>query len=79
MHDDVPGTEIALRLDAKEAGAIAEATLATPFGVEAAFDLLIPEAHEWATPRRVGDVSSGTEVHAPLESGLFLRRSRCSR
>jgi hypothetical protein len=65
---------VALRLSANADRYSAEALMVTPFGVEASFELQIPEAHDWGRPRRVGDVSPGTEVHLALESGLFFKK-----
>jgi hypothetical protein len=74
LHE-LPGTEVVLRLAAAgDDHYAAEATLGMPFGVDASFALLVPDAHEWGTPRRVGDLSPGTQVHAPLESGLIFRK-----
>jgi hypothetical protein len=74
LHHDLPGSEVALRLTAEEERYAAEAHVATPFGVEASFELQIPQAHEWGRPRRVGELNPGTEVHVPLESGLFFKK-----
>jgi hypothetical protein len=73
LHD-LPGTEIGLRLVAEEEKYGAEVHVATPFGVEAAFELQIPEAHEWGRHRRVGDLAPGTEVHLAQESGLIWKK-----
>jgi hypothetical protein len=73
LHE-LPGTESSLRLAATEEGYVAEADAVTPFGIEATFRLQVPDVHPWATPRRVADVSPGTEVHVELESGLFFKK-----
>ncbi len=73
LHD-LPGTEVGLRLVAEEEKYGAEAHVATPFGVEAAFELQIPDAHEWGRHKRVGDLAPGTEVHMALESGLIWKK-----
>jgi hypothetical protein len=74
LHHDLPGTEIGLRFTAEEERYKAQAQVMTPFGVEAAFELQIPEAHEWGRHVRVGDLNAGTEVHVPTESGLFFKK-----
>jgi hypothetical protein len=74
LHHDLPGSEIGLRLTADEERYTAQAQVATPFGVEASFELQIPEAHEWGHHVRVGDLNAGTEVHVPTESGLFFKK-----
>jgi hypothetical protein len=74
LHHDLPGSEIGLRFTAEEERYVAHAKVATPFGIDASFELQIPEAHEWGHPVRVGDLSAGTEVHIPLESGLFFKK-----
>ena len=74
LHHDLPGSEVGLRLTAEEERYSAQAQVATPFGVEASFELQIPEAHEWGHHVRVGDLTAGTEIHAPLESGLFFKK-----
>jgi hypothetical protein len=48
--------------------------VATPFGVEAVFALAIPGAHEWGKPRRVAELSAGTEIHLPGETGWLSKR-----
>ena len=74
LHHDLPGSEIGLRLTAEEDRYKGQAQVATPFGVEASFDLQIPDAHEWGRHVRVGDLNAGTEVHVPTESGLFFKK-----
>jgi hypothetical protein len=74
LHHDLPGTETGLRLSAEESRYRAQAQVGTPFGVEGGFDLEIPLAHEWGRPVRVADLSAGTEVHVPTESGLFFKK-----
>jgi hypothetical protein len=74
LRHDMPETEVGLRLAAHEAGYAAEGLVATPFGVDAVFDLGIPAAHEWGRPRRVADLSAGTEVHVPREAGWLSKR-----
>ena len=73
LHE-IPGTESSLRMTATEEAYVAESDVVSPFGVDATFRLQVPDAHEWGTPRRVGDVSPGTEVHVALESGLFFKK-----
>ena len=51
-----------------------QALVATPFGIEAVFALAIPPAHEWGKMRRVAELSAGTEVHVPKESGWLSKR-----
>ncbi|HEY2511414.1 MAG TPA: hypothetical protein VGI39_11185 [Polyangiaceae bacterium] len=75
LQHELPGSEVALRLSAQEERYSAEAQVATPFGVDATFELQVPEAHEWGRPRRVGDLNPGTEVHLPQESGLFFKKT----
>ena len=75
LQHELPGSEVALRLSAEEERYSAEAQVTTPFGVDATFELQIPEAHEWGRPRRVGDLNPGTEVHLPQESGLFFKKT----
>ncbi len=74
LHHDLPGTEVGLSLTAAEERYVAQAQVATPFGVEASFELQIPEAHEWGHHVRVGDLNAGTEVNVPAESGLFFKK-----
>jgi hypothetical protein len=73
LHD-LPGSEIALWLKATEESYAAESQVQTPFGVDSNFELQIPDAHEWSRHRRVADLAPGTEVHMPLESGLFFKK-----
>jgi hypothetical protein len=74
LHHDLPGSEVALRLTAEGERYAAHAKVSTPFGVDASFELQIPEAHEWGSVVRAGDLNAGTEVHLPLESGLFFKK-----
>ena len=71
---DVPGSEVALRLAAGAEAYAADAVVTTPFGVEAKFELVVPSAHAWNRPLKVGEIASGTEVHVPQESGFFSKR-----
>ncbi len=73
LHD-LPESELALHLRAHEEGYSAQAQVVTPFGVDANFELQVPDAHEWGRHRRVGDLAPGTEVHLPLPSGLFFKK-----
>ena len=73
LHD-LPGSELALRIQSTEDGYTAESQVVTPFGIDATFDLQVPDAHEWSRHRRVADLAPGTEVHVPLESGLFFKK-----
>ena len=74
LHRDVPGSHLGLRMLAGEHGYGSHALVATPFGVEAIFELFIPAAHPWGRLRQVRDLAPGAEVHMPLESGLFWKK-----
>jgi hypothetical protein len=74
LRHDLPNTSVGLRLLAGEEAYSGQALVATPFGIEAVFALAIPEAHEWGKLRRVAELSAGTEVHVPLESGWISKR-----
>jgi hypothetical protein len=74
LNHDLPGTEVGLSFTALDDRYAAQAQVATPFGVEAGFELQIPTAHEWGRHVRVGDLNPGTEVHVPAESGLFFKK-----
>ena len=63
-----------LRLLAGEESYSGQALVATPFGIEAVFALAIPPAHDWGKIRRVAELSAGTEVHIPQESGWLSKR-----
>ena len=69
-----PTPSVGLRLLAGEEVYSGQALVATPFGVEAVFALAIPPAHEWGKLRRVAELSAGTEVHVPQESGWLSKR-----
>jgi hypothetical protein len=69
LRHDLPNTSVGLRLLAGEESYSGQALVATPFGIEAVFALAIPGAHEWGKIRRVADLSAGTEVRIPQESG----------
>jgi hypothetical protein len=74
LRHDLPDTVCGLHLQAEESRYRGRALVTTPFGVEAVFDLAIPAAHDWGRPRRVVELSAGTEVHVPMEAGLFTKR-----
>ena len=65
---------VGLRLLAGEESYSGQALVATPFGIEAVFALAIPPAHDWGKIRRVAELSAGTEVHVPQESGWLSKR-----
>jgi hypothetical protein len=74
LRHDLPNTSVGIRLLAGEERYSGQALVASPFGVEAVFALDIPQAHEWGRLRRVVEVSAGTEVHLPQESGWISKR-----
>jgi hypothetical protein len=74
LRHDMPNSTVGLRLLAGEDSYAGQALVATPFGVEAVFALAIPTAHEWGKLKRVVELSAGTELHVPLESGWLSKR-----
>lgn len=74
LRHDLPNTSVGLRLLAGEESYSGQALVATPFGIEAVFALAIPPAHDWGKIRRVAELSAGTEIHVPQESGWISRR-----
>lgn len=74
LRHDLPNTSVGIRLLANEESYSGQALVATPFGIEAVFALAIPTAHEWGKVRRVAELSAGTEVHVPQESGWLSKR-----
>jgi hypothetical protein len=74
LRHDLPNTSVGLRLLAGEESYSGQALVATPFGIEAVFALQIPPAHDWGKIRRVAELSAGTEVHIPQESGWLSKR-----
>ncbi len=74
LRHDLPHTTDGVRLLAGEELYSGQALVTTPFGVEAVFGLAIPAAHDWGKLRRVADLSAGTEVHVPIESGWLSKR-----
>lgn len=74
LRHDLPNTSVGLRLLAGEETYSGQALVATPFGIEAVFALAIPPAHDWGKIRRVSELSAGTEVHIPQESGWLSKR-----
>ena len=74
LRHDLPNTSVGLRLLAGEESYSGQALVATPFGIEAVFALAIPPAHDWGKIRRVAELSAGTEVHIPQESGWLSKR-----
>jgi hypothetical protein len=74
LRHDVPGTSSSLRMLAGEEVYSGQALVQTPFGVEAVFALSLPTAHEWGRVRRVAELSPGTDVHVPMESGWLSKR-----
>jgi hypothetical protein len=74
LRHDLPNTSVGLRLLAGEESYSGQALVATPFGIEAVFALQVPPAHDWGKIRRVSELSAGTEVHVPQESGWLSKR-----
>ncbi len=74
LTQDLPNTEISMRLLAGEEAYSGQVVVKTPFGIDAIFALAIPNAHAWGKPRRVLELSASTEVHLPAETGLFSKR-----
>lgn len=74
LRHDLPHTAIGLRLLAGEEYYSGQVLVTTPFGIEAVFGLAIPTAHDWGKLKRVANLSAGTEVHVPKESGWLSKR-----
>jgi hypothetical protein len=74
LRHDLPNTSVGIRLLAADEAYTGQALVATPFGIEAVFALAIPHAHDWGKPRRVAELSAGTEIHIPQESGWISKR-----
>jgi hypothetical protein len=74
LRHDMPNTVVGIRLLAGDESYSGQALVTTPFGVEAVFALAIPQAHDWGGVRRVSELSAGTEVHIPQESGWLSKR-----
>jgi hypothetical protein len=74
LRHDLPNTSVGVRLLAGEESYSGQALVTTPFGIEAVFALAIPLAHDWGRVRRVAELSAGTEVHIPQESGWLSKR-----
>jgi hypothetical protein len=72
--EDLPGSEVCLRLTLHDEEYRAEALVLTPFGVHAVFALDVPRTHVWARARRVGDLEGRLEVQVPQEAGWFSKR-----
>ena len=60
-----PQTAVAWRVAADDDGYGAQVHLATRFGLDAQFDVAVPESHRFGRVRRVADLAGGTQVHAP--------------
>lgn len=73
-RNDMPGTEVALRLYPEDETYAGRTTVTTPFGVEAVFEVAIPLGHDWTRARRVMEIAVGTEVHVPSEAGWLQKR-----
>jgi hypothetical protein len=74
LRHDLPNSSVGIRLLAADESYSGQALVTTPFGIEAVFALAIPQAHEWGKPRRVAELSAGTEIHIPQESGWLSKR-----
>jgi hypothetical protein len=74
LRHDLPNTAVGVRLLAGEESYSGQALVTSPFGIEAVFSLAIPAAHDWGRVRRVAELSAGTEVHIPQESGWLSKR-----
>lgn len=78
-HHLVPGSETRVLLRADGEAYAGEATLTTPFGVDATFRLDIPQADEWGRVRRVSELSAGSEIHVPQQAGWISKRLELQR
>jgi hypothetical protein len=70
----LPGSATTVKLVAAEKTYSAQASMVTPFGVEAEFTVTIPQGHEWSKLRKVGDINPGSEVHVPKSTGWISKR-----
>jgi hypothetical protein len=74
LRHKLPASFSELRLSASEKGYTAKTWVATPFGIEALFSVLIPPQSEWNKPRRVGEIIPSVEVQMPLSAGWISKR-----
>lgn len=77
--NSLPGDDVSVSLRAEEQAYAGDASLSTTFGVGATFRLSLPDEHEWARPRRVGDVAPGVEIQVPHEAGWINKRLELQR
>jgi hypothetical protein len=73
LRHDLPGSEVALALHARNDGYAAEATVTTSFNLKAIVALQVPDGHEWSKLLRVADLVDDVEVKMPREVGLFSK------
>ncbi|MEY4551063.1 MAG: hypothetical protein RL685_7258 [Pseudomonadota bacterium] len=73
-RQDLPETELGLRLECGSEGYSGEVSIRTPFGVSATFAMRISAESPWGRVRRVGDVLGNLEIHVPQQAGWLSRR-----
>ncbi len=71
---DVPKTDVELSLVCSDEGAGAIVTTTASYGLQASFDVAIPDSHAWRKTRRVREVCEGTVINPPKQVGILKKR-----
>ncbi|HEX7666974.1 MAG TPA: hypothetical protein VF407_20735, partial [Polyangiaceae bacterium] len=71
---DVPKTEVELSVVTSDEGSGAIVTTTSSFGIQATFEVGIPDVHAWRKTRRVREICEGTTVDIPKKVGFIKKR-----
>lgn len=71
---DIPKTDVELSVVTSDEGAGAIVTTTSSYGLQASFEVAIPDVHAWRKTRRVRDICAGTTLAIPKKVGLIKKR-----
>ena len=71
---DVPKTDVELSLVCSDEGAGAIVTTNASYGLQASFEVAIPDGHAWRKTRRVREICEGTIINPPKRVGVIKKR-----
>ncbi|MEO8800016.1 MAG: hypothetical protein ABI551_19125 [Polyangiaceae bacterium] len=71
---DVPKTDVELSVVTSDEGSGAIVTTSSSFGIQASFEVGVPDVHAWRKTRRVREICEGTIVDVPKTVGFLKKR-----
>ncbi len=71
---DVPKTDVELSVVTSDEGSGAIVTTSSSFGIQASFEVGVPDVHAWRKTRRVREICEGTIVDVPKKVGFLKKR-----